>query len=46
MAESNDPVELEAERARAGETPHVTRYILLVSLVLVVAIFAWLVWIW
>jgi len=31
---------IDAERARAGATPHMTRYILSVSLVLIVVIYA------
>ena len=43
MADPNDRVELNTEQARAGSTPHMTRYILPISLVLVIAIFAFLV---
>lgn len=32
--------ELNTEQARAGETPHVTRHVLVASLLLVVIIFA------
>ncbi|MBA4756930.1 hypothetical protein [Sphingosinicella sp.] len=32
--------------ARAGETPHITRYILMFSVVLVVAIFAAMLFFW
>jgi hypothetical protein len=31
---------IDTDRARAGATPHMTRYILAVSLVLIVAIYA------
>ncbi len=43
MADQNDRVELNTEQARAGSTPHMTRYILPISLVLVIVIFAFLV---
>ncbi len=42
MTDRNDPIHIDAEDARAGATPHVTRYVLGVSLVLVVLVFAWL----
>lgn len=42
MADENHKVELNTDEARAGTTPHMTRYILPVSLVLVIAIFAFL----
>jgi len=44
MAENNEQVHLDTDRARAGATPHMTRYILSISLVLVVAIFAIIIW--
>ena len=34
------PVELTKTEARAGTTPHIVRYVLLASLVLVIAAFA------
>ena len=43
MADPNEEVELTTDEARAGTTPHMTRYILAFSLVLVIAIFAVLV---
>ncbi|MDQ1158814.1 hypothetical protein QE385_003141 [Sphingomonas sp. SORGH_AS 950] len=43
MADPEHPIHVSKEDARAGSTPHVTRYILPISLVLVIAIFAWLV---
>ncbi|WP_176484577.1 hypothetical protein [Sphingomonas spermidinifaciens] len=43
MADPNDQVHLDTDRARAGSTPHMTRYILPISLALVIAIFAYLV---
>ena len=39
MADPNDQVHLETDEARAGSTPRMTRYILVVSLVLIVVIF-------
>lgn len=43
MADPNDPIHVSREDARAGSTPHVTRYVLPISLVLVIVIFAYLV---
>jgi hypothetical protein len=40
MADQNDPLHIETDRARAGATPHMTRYILAISLTLIVVIFA------
>jgi hypothetical protein len=40
MAEQDKPIHISTEDARAGATPHMTRYILAVSLVLIVAIYA------
>lgn len=40
MADNNERIHLDAEEARAGSTPGMTRYILLASLILVIAIFA------
>ena len=42
MADHNDRVELNTDRARAGATPHVTRVVLIAGLVLIIAIFAYL----
>lgn len=42
MAERDPPQHITTEEARAGETPHVTRYVLGASLLLVVMVFAWL----
>jgi hypothetical protein len=42
MADPNEPTHLTGEDARSGATPHMTRYILGISLVLVIAIFAFL----
>ncbi|MBB5697309.1 hypothetical protein [Sphingomonas yantingensis] len=43
MADPNEQIHIDADRARAGATPHMTRYILPISLALVIAIFAYLV---
>ncbi|MEG3084878.1 hypothetical protein U1707_14595 [Sphingomonas sp. PB2P12] len=43
MADPNDRIHVETDDARAGATPHMTRYILAVSLVLVIAIFGFLI---
>jgi len=40
MADPEHPIHLSKEEARAGSTPHMTRYILPISLVLVIVIFA------
>ncbi|KQM67704.1 regulator [Sphingomonas sp. Leaf17] len=40
MANSEPPVHVDGKDARAGASTHVTRYILPISLVLVIAIFA------
>jgi hypothetical protein len=42
MADHDKPTHLTGEDARSGATPHMTRYILGISLVLVIAIFAFL----
>ena len=39
MDDPNDPIHVETEDARAGATPHVTRYVLAISLVLIIVIF-------
>ncbi|WP_380781493.1 hypothetical protein [Sphingomonas sp. R86520] len=43
MADPNERIHLETDDARAGATPHMTRYILAISLVLVIVIFSFLV---
>jgi hypothetical protein len=43
MADETEPTHIETEEARAGATPHMTRYILGISLVLIIAIYAFLV---
>ncbi|WP_242096804.1 MULTISPECIES: hypothetical protein [unclassified Sphingomonas] len=43
MADPNERIEVEAQDARAGATPGVTRYVLGISLILIVAIFAFLI---
>jgi hypothetical protein len=40
MAEQDEPASLSTERARAGTTPGVTRYVLIISTLLVIVIFA------
>ncbi|MFZ5749133.1 MAG: hypothetical protein ACOY45_15925 [Pseudomonadota bacterium] len=45
MAENEKPVTIDAERARAGATPRMTRYILAASLTLVIVIFAIILWV-
>jgi hypothetical protein len=40
MTDPDDPIHLSGEQARAGATPHMTRYILGISLVLVIVVFA------
>jgi hypothetical protein len=39
MADDNEQVHLNTDRARAGSTPHMTRVILPVSLVILIVIF-------
>ena len=36
----DDQIKVTAQDARAGETPHVTRYVLAISLTLVIVVFA------
>jgi len=40
MADPEDRIHVSTEEARAGSTPHMTRYILPISLTLVIVIFA------
>jgi len=40
MTDEHEQIHRSTEEARAGATPHMTRYILVFSLLLVVAIFA------
>ncbi len=42
MVEDKNSIHLDTEDARAGSTPHVTRYVLGISLVLVVIAFAFI----
>lgn len=42
MAENDESVHLTTEEARAGATPHMTRYVLGISLVLVIVAFAFI----
>ncbi len=46
MATEQDHETLSKEQARAGETPRVTRYVLMISITLVVLIFAALLMLW
>ena len=39
MAE-NEPLHIDTQDVRAGSTPHMTRYVLVIGLVLVIAAFA------
>jgi hypothetical protein len=43
---ADEPETLNKTEARAGATPHVTRYVLMISLVLIVVAFAALLLIW
>lgn len=45
MTDEQEPIHLSTEEARAGATPHMTRYILGFSLALVIVIFAVLVFV-
>ncbi len=42
MADDNEQIHIDKTRARGGSTPHMTRYILPISLALVIAVFAWI----
>ena len=42
MTDPNEKIHVSGEEARAGATPGMTRYILAISLVLVIVIFAYL----
>ncbi|MBY0518845.1 MAG: hypothetical protein K2P79_00275 [Sphingomonas sp.] len=42
MAKRDPHTHISTEDARGGVTPHVTRYVLAVSMVLIIIIFAWL----
>ena len=43
MADPNEQIHVTTDEARAGATPHMTRYILAISLILVIAIFGFLI---
>lgn len=43
MADPNEQIHIDTDAARAGATPHMTRYILAISLVLVIVIFAFMI---
>ncbi|WP_168355750.1 hypothetical protein [Sphingomonas gei] len=45
MAENDEPIQVSTDRARAGATPHMTRYVLGVGLVLVIVAFAVILWV-
>ncbi len=40
MSDANDEVEIDTEDARAGSTPKITRYVLGISLILIIVVFA------
>ena len=40
MAENEEPIHIDTDRARAGTTPHMTRYVLGFGLPLVIIAFA------
>jgi hypothetical protein len=42
MTDPNEKIHVSGTEARSGATPHMTRYILAISLVLVIVIFAFL----
>ncbi len=42
MADRDEPTHLSTDDARAGATPHMTRYILGISMVLVIVVFAFI----
>jgi len=42
MVDPNEQTQLTGEEARSGATPHMTRYILGISLALVIIVFAFL----
>ncbi|NIJ20604.1 hypothetical protein FHS95_002296 [Sphingomonas naasensis] len=44
MAENNEPIHVSTDEARAGATPHMTRYVLGFGLALVVIAFAIILW--
>ena len=43
MADDNEPIHINTERARGGSTPGVTRYVLGASLILIIVLFAFIV---
>jgi hypothetical protein len=46
LAMDEEKIHVSAEQARAGSTPHVTRYVLSISLLLIVILFAALLLFW
>jgi hypothetical protein len=43
MADPDERIHVTTDEARAGSTPHMTRYILPISLILVIVIFGFLI---
>jgi len=43
MADEKETTHLDTDEARAGTTPHMTRYILGISLILLIAVYAFLI---
>lgn len=46
MAENEEPIHVSTEDARAGATPHMTRYVLGFGLLLVLVAFALILYAW
>jgi hypothetical protein len=44
MADNDETIHVTTDRARAGATPHMTRYVLGIGLVLVIIAFAIILW--
>ncbi|MCD2325504.1 hypothetical protein LQ953_15910 [Sphingomonas sp. IC-56] len=44
MAENEEPIHVTTDRARAGSTPHMTRYVLGIGLLLVIVAFGIIIW--
>ncbi|UZK67364.1 hypothetical protein [Sphingomonas sp. M1-B02] len=45
MADNEEPIRVNTDRARAGTTPHMTRYVLGIGLVLVIVAFAFILYV-
>ena len=43
MADENEPIHVNTDRARGASTPGVTRYVLGISLILIIVLFAFIV---